>query len=48
MSKTMSKKQIEDLIKSYMSKIDIGNISKIVMDGVERKIAIDRRRNGIF
>lgn len=48
MSKTMNKKQIEDLIKSYISKIDIGNISKIVMDGVERKIAMDRRRNGIF
>lgn len=48
MSRTLDRNQIEDLIRSYMKNIDVGSISRTVMSGIERKIAMDRKRRGIF
>lgn len=48
MEKTLGKKEIMDIINSYMSEINIENISRIIVDKIENKMSIDRRRNGIF
>lgn len=48
LSKTLSKKEVEGLIRSYVKGIDTEAISNLVMDKVERKFRIDRRRQGIF
>ena len=44
----MGKKEIVDLIESYMKNISIENISEIIMNKVENQMMMDRRRNGIF
>lgn len=46
--KTMGKKEIVDLIESYMKNINVENISEIIMNRVENQMMMDRRRNGIF
>ena len=46
--RTMGKKEIVDLIESYMRDINIENISEIIMNKVENQMMMDRRRNGIF
>lgn len=46
--KTMGKKEIIDLIESYLKNINVENISEIIMDKVENQMMMDRRRNGIF
>ncbi len=48
MEKTLGKKEIMDIINSYMSEINIENISRIIVDKIENKMSIDKRRNGIF
>lgn len=48
MSNTMSKKDIVDLIESYMKSIDVNSISQLVMDRVDEKLKFDGQRNGIF
>ena len=46
--KTMGKKEIIDLIESYLKNINVENISEIIMNKVENQMMMDRRRNGIF
>ena len=46
--RTMGKKEIVDLIESYIKDINIENISEIIMDKVESQMMMDRRRNGVF
>lgn len=48
MANTMSKKDIVDLIESYMQGIDVNSISQSVLDRVDEKMRFDRQRNGIF
>lgn len=48
MAQTLNKKDIVALIKSYMNGIDVESISQNVIGKVERKLAMDKRRNGIF
>ncbi len=43
-----AKKEIVDLIESYIKDINIENISEIIMDKVESQMMMDRRRNGVF
>ena len=48
MANTLGKKEIENLIKSYINDIDIESISKIIINKIERKFSINRKRSGIF
>ncbi len=48
MEKTMSKKDIMQLIESYMGGINIDSISQSVIEKVDEKMKFDRQRNGIF
>ncbi len=48
MANTLGKKEIENLIKSYIGDIDIESISQVVINKIERKFSIDKRRSGIF
>ena len=48
LSKTMSKKDIIDLIESRSNSIDIEAISNEIIEKISLNMEIDRRRNGIF
>lgn len=48
MSKTMSKKDIMDLVESYMKDIDVETISRSVMDRMDERVKFDRQRSGAF
>ncbi len=48
MDKTLNKKDVVALIESYISDINVENISRNVIGKVERKLMMDKRRNGIF
>lgn len=48
LKKILSKKDVVDIIKSQLKDINIENISKFVIEKVQRRAVIDRRRNGIF
>ena len=48
MKNTLDKREILNLIKSQIKQIDLDNISRFVIDKVERRISLDRKRNGIF
>ncbi len=48
MAQTLGKKEIINLIESYMSGINIEEISRNVLNKVEGKILMDKKRVGIF
>lgn len=48
LGKTLNKQEIVNLIESYMKDINIRTISEQVMNKIEYKIDLDRRRRGIF
>lgn len=48
LSKVLTKKDIENLIRSYVEGINVDSISAAVMSRMERKSQIDRQRRGIF
>ncbi len=48
LAKTMSKKDIVNLIESYMNNINVDAISETVIGRFESKMKFDRHRNGIF
>lgn len=48
MANTLGKREIVDLIKSYMSGINVEDISRNVLSRVESKILMSKKINGIF
>jgi len=48
MAKTLGKKEIVDLIESYISGINVEDISRNVLNKVENKLLMDKKRIGIF
>lgn len=46
--KGITKKDVEKLIKSYISNINVDTISRIVINEVEGRMRLDRRRKGII
>ena len=47
-SKTLSRSDVEQMIRSHLKKVNVDDISREVMGRVENKMRMDRRRNGIF
>ncbi len=47
-SKTLSRSDVEQMIRSHLKKVNVDDISREVMGRVESKMRMDRRRNGIF
>ena len=47
-SKTISKNDVAQMIKSYMKNVNVDTISREVMGRVENKMRMDKRRNGVF
>lgn len=46
--KGLTTKEVENLIQSYISDINVSTISKIVINEVQQKMSLDRRRRGIM
>ncbi|BED93042.1 MAG: hypothetical protein RsTaC01_0985 [Candidatus Paraimprobicoccus trichonymphae] len=46
--KHLSEDDVKDIIRSYMSDLNIENISQIILDKVDQKMRLDKKRKGIF